>query len=344
MTYLKRINFTFLTLCTTALLFHSCSHRLPEIPPSVITEKTPHDTDDPAIWVNQQNPEKSMVFGTDKDPNNGGVYAFDLKGRIISEKSLTGLSYPNNVAIAYDFKINDSTLTDIMMFTEREKNQIRLFSVPDMKALDNGGFPVFTYETDSDNRRPMGIALYKDQLSNKMYAIVSRKVGPKLNYLAQYHIVANNSIIQANLVRKFGHFSGKKEIEAIAVDQELGFVYYADEMNCIRKYYASPEKGDVELSCFGGDYFERDIEGIAIVKQQDHSGYLVVSNQQAQSFSVFDRKTNDFIKELNLGTRGTDGCDATSAALGTEFPNGLLVSMNNSKEFYYHDLRSIGLD
>jgi len=121
MTYLKRINFTFLTLCTTALLFHSCSHRLPEIPPSVITEKTPHDTDDPAIWVNQQNPEKSMVFGTDKDPNNGGVYAFDLKGRIISEKSLTGLSYPNNVAIAYDFKINDSTLTDIMMFTEREK-------------------------------------------------------------------------------------------------------------------------------------------------------------------------------------------------------------------------------
>ncbi|WP_405368124.1 phytase [Nonlabens sp. Asnod2-A12] len=343
MTYLKRSNLVISTVCITVLLLTSCGHKLPEIKATLVTEQTPHDTDDPAIWVNNENPEKSIVFGTDKDETNGGVYAFDLDGKLMPEKSITGLSYPNNVDVAYGFKINDSTRTDVLMFTEREKNQIRLFSIPDMKALDNGGFPVFIEETELIKRRPMGIALYKNQVSDKMYAIVSRKVGPEQNYLAQYQIVSDSTGVTVNLARKFGNFNGKKEIEAIAVDQELGYVYYSDEMHCLHKYYADPEKGNDELSCFGAEHFERDIEGIAIVKRENNSGYLVVSNQQAHSFSVFDRDSNLFIKEINLGTIETDGCDATSIPLGTKFPNGLFVSMTDSKEFHYHDLDSLGL-
>ena len=322
--------------------FISCGNPLPEISPKVITQKTPHDTDDPAIWLNKVNPKSSIVFGTDKDEVNGGVYAFDLNGDIIKEKSITGLSYPNNVDVAYDFKLNDSTKTDIIMFTEREKNQIRLFSVPDIIELDGGGFPVFEDENTVENRRPMGIAIYTNA-EGKHYAIISRKEGPLENYLYQYEIVSDSLEIRAQLVRKFGNFSGKKEIEAIAVDNELGYVYYSDEMHCIHKYYADPSKGNEEISCFGSEYFSRDIEGIAIVKFSESSGYLIVSDQQSHGFSVFDRKTNKFVKRLNLGTVETDGCDVITSNLGPQFPNGLFVSMTDSKEFYFHDLSDLNL-
>mgnify|MGYP006284270235 CR=1 FL=1 len=322
-----------------------CTTSLPEISPTLISEQTPHDTDDPAIWVNKSNPEKSIIFGTDKDEVNGGVYAFDLNGKILKDKSITGISYPNNVDVAYNFKLNDSTKTDVIMFTEREKNQIRLFSVPDMMTLDNGGFPVFTNESLVNNKRPMGIASYTDQNTQTTYAIVSRKIGPLTDYLHQYKFEVDTlGNVSTSLSRAFGKFSGDKEIEAIAVDEELGFVYYSDEGHCIRKYYADPEKGNEELSCFGGEYFTDDIEGIAIVKRPNGKGYLVVSNQQDHSFNVFDRQSNAYIKTINLGTVETDGCDATTEALGDKFPKGLFVSMTDSKEFYYHDLDSLGLD
>ncbi len=100
----------------------ACKEQLPEIKPVVITEKTPNDTDDPAIWINRKNPEQSIVFGTDKgqqDQPDSGVYAFDLDGKILPEQSITGLIRCNNADVEYDLKINDSTYTDILAFTER---------------------------------------------------------------------------------------------------------------------------------------------------------------------------------------------------------------------------------
>ncbi|WP_166964575.1 phytase [Yeosuana marina] len=319
-----------------------CVAKLPEIVASVVTEKVPHDTDDPAIWVNPTDPAKSIVFGTDKDEVNGGVYAFDLDGKIIKDKCITNISYPNNVDIEYGFKLTDSTKTDIIAFTEREKHQIRLFSVPDMKPLDHGGFKVFEDETDVEMKRPMGISLYKNLEKGSISAIVSRKKGPTENYLYQYELVSDSLGVHANFVRKFGKFSGNKEIEAIAVDDEAGLVYYSDEGIGVRKYHASPEKGNKELALFGGEHFEDDIEGIAIVKYQD-KGYLVVSNQQAHIFEVFSLETDAFVKEINLGTLETDGCDATTQPLGDKFPNGLFVSMNDERNFFFHDLIKLEL-
>lgn len=326
--------------CITLLLM-ACAAKLPEIIASVVTEKTPHDSDDPAIWVNKTNPEQSIVFGTDKDEINGGVYAFDLDGKIIQPKSITNLSYPNNVDVEYGFKLNDSTFTDIIAFTEREKHQMRIFSVPDMRPLDNGGFKVFEDETDIEMKRPMGISVYKNPETQQMSVFVSRKAGPKEGYLYQYELISDSIGVRANLLRKLGTFSGQKEIEAIAVDDISGFVYYSDEGVGIRKYYADPENGSKELAVFGGNHFKSDIEGIAIARYNNQKAFLIVSNQQAHTFNVFDAETNAFIKEVNLGTTETDGCDVTTMSLGSKFPNGLFVSMNDEQNFFYHDLKEV---
>lgn len=323
------------------LLVVSCEKKLPVIAPDVITEKTLHDTDDPAIWINPNDASKSIVFGTDKE-TDGAIYAFNLDGKIIEEKTIRGLKRPNNIDLEYGFQLNDSTKVDIIAFTERERQQIRLFSVPDMKPLDNGGFKVFEGEMKLETNLPMGIALYKSPTTNDIYAIVGRKTGPKENYLHQYLLTSDSLGEKAKLVRKFGQFSGKKEVEAIAVDDETGIVYYSDEGHCIRKYYAEPSRGGKEILCFGGEYFKADIEGIAIAKYTD-KGFLIVSNQQAATFNIFDLETNAFIKELNLGTHETDGCDVTTVALGDIFPNGLFVSMNDEKNFFFHDLAKLKL-
>lgn len=317
--------------------------KLPPIAPDIITEFTLNDTDDAAIWVHPVDASKSIVFGTDKE-SNGAIYAFDLDGKIIDSKTIRNIKRPNNVDVEYGFRLNDSTFTDVLVFTEREKQQIRMFSVPDMKPLDQGGFKVFTDETLDENRLPMGVSLYKSPEDAKVYAIVGRKTGPKEKYLYQYELKSDSVGVQADLVRKFGSFSGQKEIEAIAIDDESGFVYYSDEGVCIRKYHAEPKMGDAEISCFGGNYFTEDIEGIAIATYPNGKGFLIVSNQQKGEFNIFKRTDNTFVKALNLSTLETDGCEVVTRPLNSTFPNGLFVAMNDEKNFYFYDLGKLDLE
>lgn len=321
----------------------SCNtSKLAKIYPDVITDYTLNDTDDPAIWVNPTDPSQSIVFGTDKE-TNGAIYAFDLNGKVIEDKTIRNIERPNNVDVEYGFQLNDSTTTDILVFTEREKQQIRVFSVPDMKPLDKGGFLVFEEEALLKNRLPMGISLYKSPKDSTIYAIVSRKTGPKEGYLQQYELTADSLGVTSNLVRKFGSFSGVKEIEAIAIDDINGFIYYSDEGICIKQYHAEPTMGNRELACFGGEYFLEDIEGIAIASYPNGAGYLIVSNQQKGEFNVFSTKDNSFIKALNLTTLATDGCEVVTVPLNDQFPNGLFVAMNDEKNFYFYDLGKLGL-
>lgn len=332
----------FATYAVVVVLVSCSQSNLSAVPPDIITEKTPNDTDDPAIWINWENPSESIVFGTDKE-TNGGVYAFDLQGRIIQAKSIKNIQRPNNVDIEYGFPLNDSTKVDILAFTEREKQQIRLFSVPDMKPLDGGGFPVFQDAEGFEENLPMGITLYKSPKDSAIYVIVGRKTGPKEGYLYQYRLKSDSLGVTSTLVRKFGKYSGQKEIEAIAVDDEMGYVYYSDEGVCIRKYYAEPNMGNEELSCFGGEHFLEDIEGIAIATYDDREGQIIVSNQQKGEFNIFSRDSNEFIKAVNLSTTETDGCEVVTIPLNDTFSQGLFVAMTDTKEFYFYNLGKLGL-
>lgn len=311
-----------------------------EIKPVFISDTVGFNSDDPAIWINKKDLSKSMVIGTDKgrDGKDGALFAFDLKGKEIQDKRVINLKRPNNVDIAYNFGLKKNR-TDIAVCTERNTDAIRVFSLPDMKSIDNGGIPVF--EGDSQ-RKPMGIALFTDQ-NGEIYAIVSRKNGPTEKYLWQYKLILNNEgIVEGKLVRKFGKFSGKKEIEAIAVDNEAGYVYYSDEGVGIRKYYAHPDSSDTELAIFASGKFKGDIEGISIYKKKNLKGYIIVSDQQANQFHIFRRegtKVNKhfhhLVKTIKTATLESDGNEITSESL-PGFENGLFVAMSNPKVFQFY--------
>lgn len=330
----------YLIITLLGLILMACTRPKPDLEASLKTLPVNHDSDDPAIWFNREQPENSIVFGTDKD-TDGAIYAFNLKGEILEDKTIRGVKRPNNVDVSTDFRLNDSTTTDILVFTEREAKRVRVFSVPEMTPLDNGGFPVFQNAELPDHGLPMGIALYHAPAAGEHYFIVGRKNGPRKGYLQQYRLVNTASGLQAELVRTFGEFSGKKEIEAIAVDAELGYIYYADEGHGIRKYYADPGKGDEELANFGMEYFREDIEGIALIRGDAQNGVIIVSDQQKGRFNFFDRQSNQYLGSLDLGTTETDGCEAINVNLGGAFPNGLFVAMSNDKRYYYYDLEAI---
>jgi len=188
------------------------------IKPAAVTAKAAHDTDDPAIWINPKDPSKSLIIGTDKD-DDGALYVYDLDGNIIEEKTVKNLKQPNNVDIEYGIILN-GVATDIAVTTERLENKIRVYSLPDMKEIDNGGIEVFEGE---DLKAPMGISLYKRPSDGNIYAVVGRKKGPSTEYLWQYLLEDDgNGNVMGTKVRSFGNYSGFKEIEAIAVDDQLG--------------------------------------------------------------------------------------------------------------------------
>ncbi|MDN4165786.1 phytase [Cytophagales bacterium LB-30] len=305
------------------------------VKPTIITEATPNDTDDPAIWIHPSDVSQSLIIGTDKD-TNGGLYVYNLNGEIDHSRSVKGLKRPNNVDVAYGLTLNGS-LVDIAVTTERESNKIRIYSLPDMKALTQDGIAVFEGETQRD---PMGIALYKAPDSS-IYAIVGRKEGPKEEgYLWQYLLEDDGQgAVKATVVRKFGQWSGKKEIEAIAVDNQLGFVYCSDETVGVRKYYAHPDSSNIELALFGTTGFARDHEGISIYQSTDSTGFILVSDQQANQFQIFSREgkgsnphEHELIKVVRVSTNESDGSEVTSVPL-PGFPKGLFVAMSDDKTF-----------
>ncbi|MEO1652665.1 MAG: phytase [Bacteroidota bacterium] len=313
-----------------------------KIKPLIVSDTTAHDSDDPAIWVNPEDPSQSLILGTDKD-EEGALYVFDLDGKIIPEKTIQGLKRPNNVDLEYGLDLGGKKV-DIAVVTERLTHNIRIFSVPDMQAIDGGGIGVFEGETEADYRDLMGIALYKNPEDEKIYAIVGRKNGPKEGYLWQYLLEDDgNEQVKATLVRKFGAFSGKQEIEAIAVDDELGYVYYSDETVGIRKYYADPEKGNDELALFGQYGFAEDHEGISIYTLGGGKGYILVSDQQADCFRVFPREGTEenthehpLLKVIPVSTSESDGSEVSPVAFNKHFAKGLFVAMSDDKTFQFY--------
>ncbi|MGB5894744.1 MAG: phytase [Ignavibacteriaceae bacterium] len=329
------------------------------IKPVIKTDPVKHDTDDPAIWINQEDPSKSLIIGTDKD-EDGALFVFNLDGNVIEEKTVRDLKRPNNVDVEYGIILN-GVATDIAVTTERLTNKIRVFSLPDMVEVDNGGIVVFEGE---ELNLPMGIALYKRPADGAIFAIVGRKEGPVDLYLWQYLLEDDGSgNVKATKVRSFGSYSGLKEIESIAVDDQLGYVYYSDEQYGVRKYHADPDAPDADKELgiiYTQDYLD-DNEGISIYCIDDKTGYILVSDQRANRFRIYPREgtpaeidiedpedseparphLHKLIKIVYLTTNNSDGSDVTNVALNETFPVGLFVAMSDDSTFEFYDWADI---
>jgi 3-phytase len=315
------------------------------IKPVIATDPVAEDPDDPAIWIHPSDPDRSLILGTNKTPAPGGaLVVFGLDGK--TRQTIAGIDRPNNVDVEYGLTVGGEP-ADIAVLTERLKRRLRVFRIaPDGSGLADigaaGGPPVFDGEA-GEQGAPMGVALYRRPGDGAIFAIVGRKEGPKQGYLWQYRLEDDGAgRVKATKVREFGAFSGAGEIEAIAVDDPLGFVYYADEGDGIHKWHADPDHPDAagELAHFGKEGFREDREGIAIYARPDGTGYIICTDQLDNSsrYLIFRREGapgnphdhQELLKAVSGGADSTDGIEVTSTGLGPPFPKGLLIAMNAS--------------
>jgi 3-phytase len=295
-----------------------------DIRPVLETEVVDRDVDDPAIWLNTADSRASLIVATVKRPKPSGALAvYSLDGKLLELSS--GIDRPNNVDI----------IGDICVVTERLARQLRLYRVspqkPHLRPL--GTVPVFSGQP-GESAAPMGVALYRRPADGALFAVVSRKAGPANGYLWQYQLHIDSDKVSGEKVRAFGAFSGRAEIEAVAVDQDRGLIYYADEDCCVRVYRADPSAADAprEIGRFAEAGFSGNREGIAI------AGDLVIVTNQLRQRSQYHVYRRDGWQEVEIW-RGmadmTDGIEAAAHPMGASFPKGLLVAMNSRRHNFH---------
>jgi 3-phytase len=310
------------------------------------TAQLSNDPDDPAIWVHPQDPSRSLILGTMKvAAPAGAVIVFGMDGQI--RQTISGIDRPNNIDVEYGLQL-DGRRIDVAIATERLARQLRVFRIDaaEGRLVDLGGIPVLEGQP-GEAGAPMGIGLYRRPRDGAVFAIVAPKEGPREGYLWQYQLTdAGGGRVGARFVRRFGKFSAttvreENEIEAVAVDDAPGYVYYADEADGIHKWHADPDHPDAarELAHFARSGFRGDREGIAIYALPDGTGYIVGTDQldEDSEYHVYPREgapgnPHDHSREIAVlrgGADATDGIEISSRALGPGLPSGVLVAMNS---------------
>jgi len=311
------------------------------IAPVTATARLSGDVDDPAIWVHPRDPGASLIIGTVKvAAPRGALVVHRLDGSVI--QVIGGLNRPNNVDVEYRVSVGGRTV-DLVVVTERLARQLRVYRVAESgdRLVEVAGLPVLE-GARGERGAPMGIGLYRRPRDGRLFAIVAPKDGPTRDYLWQYALEdAGSGRLTARLVRRFGSYSGKGEIEAVVVDDALGYVYFADEGGGIHKWHADPDApgAGTELAYFGRDGFTGDREGIAIYGRSDGTGYIVCTDQRPGSsqYRLYRREGlpgrphdhRETVKVVQGPADSTDGIEVTSTSLGPRFASGLLVAMNS---------------
>ena len=168
------------------------------------------DADDPAIYINPNDPEQSFVITTFK---NGGLRVYDLAGEEI--QSITpgnnvddSSPFPspnaipeniryNNVDIAYGVEyfgqlVGASQTIDFAVVSDRANDTVAFFAInPETKQLtkwDEGfEFPESIFGVDDGEATAYGLATYNSPVDGKSYVFVSQADG---NQIAQLEFSA----------------------------------------------------------------------------------------------------------------------------------------------------------
>lgn len=263
--------------------------------------------DDPAIWINPDNPEASLIVATDKQ---SGLHVYDLNG---SERQYLRIGFTNNVDLrTAPWGKNDLTL---VVASRRYPSQLVLL------ALDHeSGELRLLKQHPVQLQEPYGICMYQDK-NGQPYVFLNSTDGS----FAQYSV---NPEFEITEVR---NFKLRTRVEGCVADDDDGLLYIGEEDRGIWRMSAGPEdpvdRRFVD-TVIGGPLVS-DVEGLAIYHGQRK--LLVASSQGDNSYAVYDAETSEYLISFHVtgdskidGVSETDGIDVTAVSL-PGFPHGMLV-------------------
>ncbi|WP_151903923.1 phytase [Methylophaga nitratireducenticrescens] len=291
---------------------------IPMIKPQQATDPVPSlgdAADDPAIWVNQKNPQQSLVLGADKQ---GGLLVYDLKGKI---RQNLPVGRVNNVDVRSGFMFNGEEI-DLAVASNRDHNALHVFAIDPAS-----GFVSELGEVATASQDIYGLCMYKNQAGD-IYTIVNDKDGRFFQYLMQ----DNHGKIDAEKVREF---SVSSQPEGCVADDKKHRLFVGEENKAVWALAAGADKPtDLTEVMPVGKHLKADIEGISLY-QSEKEAYLVVSSQGNDSYVILNALPPfayrgvfrvGFNTELGIdGVSETDGLDVTSVNLGEPWEQGMLV-------------------
>lgn len=280
--------------------------------------------DDPAIYINKKNPEKSFILGTDKSHHGGGIHLYDLEGH---EIGFARDGRMNNVDVRYNFPLKGKRI-DIAVASHRDKKRMAVYEIDaETQSLKNITDPSFTFSF-----KPYGCCLYHNPQTDKFYFFATSTSG----LVEQVELIATDEgLVSGKRVRAFN--VGSKS-EGCVCDDENGTLYLGEEDVALWKYDAEPSGGDVRVRIDNvGEHLKADIEGITLYKAELNKGYIIVSSQGNSTYVIYSlTPPHNYVGTFRIvgkgdieGTEETDGIAATSFALPPHYPKGLFVAHDN---------------
>jgi 3-phytase len=280
--------------------------------------KNDDSADDPAIWINEKNPEKSLILGTNKKE---GLYAFDLSGRI---KTIRKIGRVNNVDLRDHFQWKNTEVV-LVAASNRDLNAISMFYID----KDSAFLSDTILNIPSKVNEVYGICMFHQPEKNEFYVIVNGKDGG----FEQYLIFVENEQLNFKLTAQF---KVNSQPEGIVADDSLKMLYLGVEEEGIFKlnldsiqHNNQPVK--IAQTDSSASHIAYDIEGLALFSYFGQR-YLMASVQGNFSYAIYKLgKSEQYIGSFVItngsldGVEETDGLEVVNTSLLPNFPGGMIV-------------------
>lgn len=277
--------------------------------------------DDPAIWVNPVDASASLILGTDK---KSGLEVYDLSGKRLQYFPVGRV---NNVDLR---SVEHPQFAAIAAASNRSTQGINLFGITAAGKVESLGLRPL------DFNEPYGLCMA--QIDGRNFAWVSDKDGG----VHQSEIVLGDNPSDWQLLSR-GSVKVGSQVEGCVSDDERNQLFFGEEDRGIwRLDLAAFNAGEGKpqlVAEVDGERLVDDVEGIGLYLDGDNS-YLVVSSQGNNSYALYSRDGTGFVGHFRVdmnpangidGASETDGLEVSSANLGGDYTQGLLVVQDGRK-------------
>ncbi|NII56789.1 phytase [Sphingomonas aerolata] len=283
-------------------------------------ETDPVDTaadaaDDPAIWRNPADPAKSLVIGTDK---KAGIHVYSLAGKRLS---FTPADRLNNVDLR---TVGTHVIAAASDRADVDAAHVSLFTLDTAAArlVPLGRFPVGPGEA-------YGMCLWTRARDHALFGFVVLKDGR----IDQVAIDVSGTVPKVTTVRSMKLAS---QAEGCVVDDRTGLLYVAEEDVGLWRFDADPAAPGTAtpIAQVDGRTLVADAEGLALAPSGRRGGYLVVSSQGDNAYTLYRLPGVTYAGRFRIGggaidgTSDTDGIDLMLGDFGPAYPGGLFVAQD----------------
>lgn len=264
--------------------------------------------DDPAIWVDPENPHRALIIATDK---KAGIHVYDLTGKDVA--FIKG-GLVNNVDVA----------GNIVVASDRNDGV-------------NAHLALFRLDPDTPSLTPLGRAAAG---AGEAYGFCLKKSAPGAPLTAAL-IVKDGTVRVGTLTVTDGaapRFAAQWEHKIPT--QSEGCVFDGDTLYVGEEdagiWRLTPNGAGVDAKMVAPVDNQRlvaDVEGLATI---DHKGqrYLLASSQGDNAYAVFKLPSMDYVGRfaVTAGTFGatseTDGIEAVAGHFGPAYPDGIFLAQD----------------